>query len=137
MDTDIRSQIAGPESSRQAALQSYLPANLFQAWVGRSDSAAPGLSVPSACAAHLDALLEAVSTYLPRYLVDEQLRDPQPGQVSGRFREATIMFADISGFTAMSERLSRQGQIRLEGRHLQLERTEPSAVGGTVFEQLP
>jgi len=103
MDSDIRSQLAKLEGS----LQRYLPASLFQALVGQ---AGPAASTGSACAAQLDALLEAVSTYLPRYLVDEQLRDPQPGQVSGRFREATIMFADISGFTAMSEQLSRQGQ---------------------------
>ena len=62
------------------------------------------------CTDHLHALLHAVSTYLPRYLVNEQLHALRPGQVSGQFREATIMFADISGFTAMSERLSRRGE---------------------------
>lgn len=62
------------------------------------------------CAAHLESLLRAVITYLPRYLVQELLADPQPGRVSGAFREATIMFTDISGFTAMSERLSQHGE---------------------------
>ncbi len=86
-------------------LRRYLPDQLVSPLLHQ-----PGLTTARPCDAHLDALLHAVSTYLPRYLVNEQLRDPQPGRVSGQFREATIMFADISGFTAMSERLSRQGE---------------------------
>jgi len=86
-------------------LRHYLPDQLVSPLLHR-----PGLATARPCEAHLDALLHAVSTYLPRYLVNEQLSDPQPGLVSGRFREVTIMFADISGFTAMSERLSRQGE---------------------------
>ena len=109
MYTDNCSQ---PAASRLAALDAlndhlrrYLPDHLASSLLHQS-----GLATAYPCGAHLDALLHAVSTYLPRYLVSEQMRDPQPGQVSGRFREATIMFADISGFTAMSERLSRRGE---------------------------
>ncbi len=95
--------------SRLAALQDhldrYLPGQSLQALLSQ-----PGPATIRPCVAHLNALLRAVSTYLPRYLVNEQLIDPKPGQVSGRFREATIMFTDISGFTAMSERLSQQGE---------------------------
>jgi len=109
MYTDTCSQ---PITSQLAALdvlsshlRRYLPDRLLSPLLHQ-----PGLATARPCDAHLDALLHAVSTYLPCYLVNEQLRDPQPGQVSGRFREATIMLADISGFTAMSERLSRQGE---------------------------
>jgi predicted ATPase/class 3 adenylate cyclase len=38
------------------------------------------------------------------------IRDPTPGKVSGQFVDGTLLFADISGFTAMSERLSRIGR---------------------------
>jgi class 3 adenylate cyclase/tetratricopeptide (TPR) repeat protein len=89
----------------EGQLRRYLPDQLAGPLLHQ-----PSLTTAHPCATHLDALLHAVSTYLPRYLVGEQLRDPQPGRVSGQFREATIMFADISGFTAMSERLSKHGE---------------------------
>ena len=87
------------------SLLRYLPERL-----GRPLLNQPGSATVRPCAEHLNALLRAVITYLPRYLVAELLQDPRPGQVSGQFREATIMFADISGFTAMSERLSLRGE---------------------------
>jgi class 3 adenylate cyclase/tetratricopeptide (TPR) repeat protein len=101
MHAEPHPQLAALESS----LRRYLPEQLASDLLSQ-----PSLATARPCVAHLDALLHAVSTYLPRYLVGEQLRDPKPGQVSGQFREATIMFADISGFTAMSERLSRRGE---------------------------
>ncbi|MEA3341000.1 MAG: adenylate/guanylate cyclase domain-containing protein, partial [Chloroflexota bacterium] len=101
MQADIHSPLAALENQ----LRRYLPEQRADALLAQSS-----LVTARPCATHLDALLRAVSTYLPRYLVEEQLRDPQPGRVSGQFREATIMFADISGFTAMSERLSRRGE---------------------------
>ncbi len=94
-----------PFSALENQLRRYLPEQQANALLAQSS-----LMTARPCATHLDALLHAVSTYLPRYLVEEQLRDPQPGRVSGQFREATIMFADISGFTAMSERLSKRGE---------------------------
>jgi len=106
MDTGTASD--APEfqlATLEDQLRRYLPAQLAERLLRR-----PSLATARPCDDHVDALLQAVSTYLPRYLVNEQLRDPQPGRVSGRFRDATIMFADISGFTAMSERLSRQGE---------------------------
>jgi class 3 adenylate cyclase/predicted ATPase len=101
MDTEIRAQLHTIEDS----LQRYLPESLCHTLLE-----GPGPAALQPCLTHLDALLHAVSTYLPRYLVNEQLADLRPGQVSGQFRQATLLFADISGFTAMSERLSRQGQ---------------------------
>jgi class 3 adenylate cyclase/tetratricopeptide (TPR) repeat protein len=51
-----------------------------------------------------------LSTYLPRYLVEEIELDPTPGRVSGDFREGTVLFADVSGFTAMSRKMSALGK---------------------------
>jgi hypothetical protein len=80
-------------------LQRYLPASLLDVPENHKGRLAWGRS----CSSHLEALLDAVTSYLPRYLVDEQLREQVPGQTSGPFRQATIMFADISGFTALSD----------------------------------
>ena len=101
MSTDLVDLITEHTDS----LRRYLPAQLADPFIDQ-----PTMAGARQCDAHLDALLHAVSTYLPRYLVRESLQDPVPGQVSGQFRQATIMFADISGFTAMSERLSRKGE---------------------------
>lgn len=61
-------------------------------------------------AEHIVSLRNVLSTYLPRYLVELITEDPTPGQVSGNFRHGAVMFADVSGFTAMSEKLSALGK---------------------------
>ena len=61
-------------------------------------------------AADLRAQLAACAAFLPARLVRAQLADPQPGRVSGAFWEGSLLFADLSGFTALSERLSALGR---------------------------
>jgi len=57
------------------------------------------------CIPHLQSLLTAVATYLPRtVLADDQGK--QVGQ--GEFRYGTALFADVSGFTTLTERFSQQ-----------------------------
>src|SRR3972149_12304380 len=66
------------------------------------------------CAAHLRAALRTVITYLPMHIVRARLADPSTlsgsSQTRGEFVHGTLMFADLSGFTAMSERLSQLGR---------------------------
>lgn len=58
----------------------------------------------------LDALRQGISAYLPRYLVEALHVNPVPGRAGCEFRSGTVMFADVSGFTAMSEKLSVLGK---------------------------
>jgi class 3 adenylate cyclase len=60
--------------------------------------------------AHLNELLQTTFTHLPPYLVKQISNRPIQGQIEGQFIKGTLLFADISGFTAMSERLSRIGR---------------------------
>ena len=101
--------VFSPNVLPRDVLSRYLPPEQV-----RSLEDSPTLSEARACLEHLTTLLHAICTYLPRHLVTEKLADPTPGRVSGRFHQGTLMFADISGFTAMSERLSRQGKAGAE-----------------------
>lgn len=59
---------------------------------------------------HLQAVLRAVLTYLPQHVTQTRLSALTSPAVSGIFVQATLLFADISGFTAMSERLTQLGR---------------------------
>jgi hypothetical protein len=89
-------------------LRLYLPSTLIDEW--QFDLAAPPPNLLKQSADHLYRLVDTTTTYLPAHIVDRILRDPVPGQIDGRFVDGSLMFTDISGFTPMSERLSRIGR---------------------------
>ncbi len=62
----------------------------------------------------LNSVTYQLATYLPRHLVDALLQDPRPGRVQGQQQHGTLLFSDVSGFTALSERLAAQGQVGAE-----------------------
>ncbi len=69
-------------------------------------------------AGQLQRLLRAHAAYIPLRLVERQLANPIPGQVTGSFWDGSLLFADLSGFTALSEQLStigRQGAEEVSG----------------------
>ncbi len=69
-------------------------------------------------ATHLRELLRAHAAYIPMRLVQRQLSHPVPGEVTGTFWQGSLLFADLSGFTALSEQLStigRQGAEEVSG----------------------
>ncbi len=86
----------GERADEQLALGRYLPGHQR-----------PGTDAGQR---HLEAVLDAVLTYLPRYVAQTRLADPGGPAVSGSFVTATLLFVDISGFTAMSERLTALGR---------------------------
>jgi class 3 adenylate cyclase/predicted ATPase len=88
-------------------LRVYLPADLIEDW--QLNPAASPLLVKQSTD-HLYRLVDTITTYLPAHIVDRILRDPLPGKTAGQFVNGTLLFTDISGFTAMSERLSRAGR---------------------------
>ncbi len=93
------------KSELAAALRGYLPSSLERQCLLGDE-----IRAPDVCAQHLAALLHTVTTYLPDQVVGPLLKNPQSGRVEGRFTYGTVMFADISGFTAMSEKLSQLGK---------------------------
>ncbi|KPV53502.1 hypothetical protein SE17_09270, partial [Kouleothrix aurantiaca] len=60
--------------------------------------------------ARLRGELSAVATYIPSALVREQLATPAPARVRGTYWHGSVLFADLSGFTALSGTLSALGK---------------------------
>ncbi len=58
----------------------------------------------------LISLENRMSAYVPSYLVRLISTDPKPGHCSIQTQNGTLVFADVSGFTAMSEQLSELGK---------------------------
>lgn len=106
-------------------LQRYLPSSLYDLLVAEKDD--PSGRLRSRVITHLSALLEATTTHLPASLVKQLQENPVPGLAQGRFVEGTLLFADISGFTAMSEKLSQSGREGAE---------EVTAVVNRYFDQM-
>ncbi|HLD47098.1 MAG TPA: adenylate/guanylate cyclase domain-containing protein, partial [Desulfobaccales bacterium] len=52
-----------------------------------------------------EALLAQLQSYVPKQLAD---KTRAAGQIEGERRQVTVVFADISGFTALSERLDAE-----------------------------
>ncbi len=57
----------------------------------------------------LEPLQRVLQNYVPRYLLELNLT---PGQPHGELLEGTFIFADVTGFTALTELLSRQAEGR-------------------------
>ena len=58
----------------------------------------------------LQTLLKAIIPYLPQPVVKEQLAAPHMGRVKGEYWQGSVLFADLSGFTALSESLGALGR---------------------------
>jgi class 3 adenylate cyclase/tetratricopeptide (TPR) repeat protein len=94
-----------PEINPLEQLRPFLPPHL-----ARNLDSGIDLIAAMTIAKHIKAVRREVSTYLPRYLVHSIIKNPEPGRVSGGFKYGAVLFADVSGFTAMSEKLSVLGK---------------------------
>jgi class 3 adenylate cyclase/tetratricopeptide (TPR) repeat protein len=86
-------------------LEQYLPPDLWR----KLSAASPRRGVLLNALDRLRSLLYVVSTYLPSHLVQEKMRRPAAGVVRGQYLEGSLLFSDVSGFTALSERLAVLG----------------------------
>jgi predicted ATPase/class 3 adenylate cyclase len=83
----------------RAAWSQYLPPHL-------PSTLPPTPENQGAVVAHLGSVLEIVKTYLPRRLTHQLLNKSSESAEPGQMAEGTLLFADISGFTAMANALS-------------------------------
>ena len=87
-------------------LDAYLPAKLLHPLREPRFNRRAWLSALN----HLRSLRYLLSTYVPSHLAQATLRHPVAGQPSGEWLDGSLLFSDVSGFTALSERLAHQGQ---------------------------
>jgi class 3 adenylate cyclase/tetratricopeptide (TPR) repeat protein len=84
-----------------ADLERFLPPNAWQRLVAEP----PRRGVLLNALDRLRSILYLMSTYLPAHLVQERMRRPAAGLVRGQMLSGSLLFSDVSGFTALSERL--------------------------------
>lgn len=78
------------------------------------------------------ALQHAFGHYVAPTLVARLMESPDALSLGGETRPVTIMFADLSGFTAMSTRVSAQQLVELTNGYLDLIATQVDETGGYV-----
>jgi class 3 adenylate cyclase len=88
-----------------AELRPYLPDDLWR----RLHVAQPPRGVLINALERVRSVQYLLSTFLPRTLVQEKMRQPFPGRVKGQTQSGTLLFSDVSGFTALSEKLAGLG----------------------------
>jgi class 3 adenylate cyclase len=101
---------AGIPQKVLAELEAYLPPDQWRELIGE----APRRGILLSALDRLRSCLYLLSTYLPQHLVQEKMRRPVPGQVRGQWLTGSLLFADVSGFTALSERLAGLGREGIE-----------------------
>ena len=60
-----------------------------------------------------EVITGAFSRYVGRQIVEEVLKDPDRTRLAGRRQHVTVLFADICGFTALSERLDPERVLNI------------------------
>jgi adenylate cyclase len=76
--------------------------------------------------------MRAMSKYVPVDLVRILYRTGQEPQLGGETMPVSLLFSDIKGFTALSERLPPNELARILGRYLEVMSTAIQSCGGTI-----
>jgi class 3 adenylate cyclase/tetratricopeptide (TPR) repeat protein len=86
--------------------EKYLPPDLWRKLTG----GAPRRGVLINALERLRSIQFLLRTFLPSHIYQEKMRHPIPGLVEGQTLNGSLLFADVSGFTALSERLAVLGR---------------------------
>lgn len=109
---------------QESPLNTYLDSNQ-QAWLAQKGILP--LEVRMMLADRLNRELLACSAYIPSFLLRTQLENPQPARISGLSLQGSIVYADLSAFTTLCDKLSVLGTQGAE---------EVSAIINNLFDKL-
>ncbi len=62
-------------------------------------------------------LRQTFERYVPGSVVEQMLRDPAQVKLGGRLQDVTVLFADMEGFTALSERIDPEELLSILNRY--------------------
>jgi adenylate cyclase len=91
------------------------------------------LAVVTGALDKMKSSLRAFSRYVPRDIVRSALADGQEAQVGGKVRELSILFADIAGFTTLSESLPPEEVFKELSDCLNILTSVPEKNGGAML----
>ncbi len=86
-------------------IEKYLPPDLWR----KLASGDPQRRLLIQALDRLRSLVYLLSTFIPSNIVQDKLKQATPGFVKGEMLSGSLLFADVSGFTALSERLASLG----------------------------
>jgi len=75
---------------------------------------------------------ELMERYIPATVRAELMGQPEPPSLGGKRQEITMLYADIQGFTPLSELLPPDRLVEILNHYLQLSATAIQAHGGTL-----
>ncbi len=101
---DTPSETAGPQIP--AELQTYISPDLWR----KLNAAEPPRGVLINALERVRSVLYQLNMFLPPHLAQEKMRRAVPGLVGGQMVRGSLLFSDVSGFTALSERLAALGR---------------------------
>ena len=79
---------------------------------------------------------DSLTRFLPAPLLERVNRDPAAVNLEGEAQEVTVLFADIRGFTALSERLGPTAVVKLLNEFFAAMSAEIAARGGVVMQYI-
>jgi len=91
------------------------------------------LAIVSGALDKMKSSLRAFSRYVPRDIVRSALADGQEARVGGKVRDLTILFADIGGFTTLSESMTPDEVFGELSECLNILTSEPENHGGSML----
>lgn len=80
--------------------------------------------------------LDSLTRFLPAPLLERVNRDPAAVNLEGEAQEITVLFADIRGFTALSERLGPTAVVQMLNQFFAEMSLEIAARGGIVMQYI-
>ena len=65
----------------------------------------------------VEKIVSSIERYLPRRIIDKILLNPEGSQVEGERRPVSVLFGDLSGFTAMSETMDPEQVVEVVNQY--------------------